>query len=264
MKYILWGLSIATFSIVATLLFVGTPIVNLGQLMPYTIWRGGTGTSTFGYGLVRASGTSPLAAIIYGASGTVMISQGAGVAPIWGTAGGSGTVTSVAMSVPTGLTIGGSPITSNGTLALTLTGGYEIPTTASTSAWNSKQNTISAGTNIVLTGVSVAVTSTPSFTTATFSGMPMASTTSPVMAGFQVASSTSALSSADKGVAATCPAGYTLIGGGGNIVTTTMLINLTYSAPSSTADTWYAYGNEDGTVAGTWGIKAWAFCAYIQ
>lgn len=42
---------------------------------------------------------------------------------------GGGTVTSVALSVPTGLAISGSPITSSGTLAITLASGYEIPTT---------------------------------------------------------------------------------------------------------------------------------------
>jgi hypothetical protein len=50
--------------------------------------------------------------------------------------GGSGTVTSVAMTVPTGLSISGSPITSSGTLALTLTSGYSIPTTSSQANWD--------------------------------------------------------------------------------------------------------------------------------
>ncbi|MFA6354025.1 MAG: hypothetical protein WCW93_03785 [Candidatus Paceibacterota bacterium] len=45
---------------------------------------------------------------------------------------GAGTVTSVDMSVPTGLSISGNPITTSGTLALTFTGGYSIPLTAST------------------------------------------------------------------------------------------------------------------------------------
>lgn len=40
---------------------------------------------------------------------------------------GSGTVTSVAMSVPTGFTITGSPITSSGTLAVAFATGYGIP-----------------------------------------------------------------------------------------------------------------------------------------
>jgi len=43
---------------------------------------------------------------------------------------GGGTVTSVAMTVPTGLAISGTPITTSGTLALSLASGYEIPTTA--------------------------------------------------------------------------------------------------------------------------------------
>jgi len=41
---------------------------------------------------------------------------------------GGGTVTSVALSVPTGLAVSGSPITTSGTLAITLASGYEIPT----------------------------------------------------------------------------------------------------------------------------------------
>jgi hypothetical protein len=47
-----------------------------------------------------------------------------------------GTVTSVSMSVPTGLSISGSPITTSGTLALTLTAGYVIPTTTEETNWN--------------------------------------------------------------------------------------------------------------------------------
>lgn len=49
---------------------------------------------------------------------------------------GSGSVTSVAMTVPTGLTVSGSPITSSGTLAVTLTSGYSIPTTTSQTNWD--------------------------------------------------------------------------------------------------------------------------------
>jgi len=51
--------------------------------------------------------------------------------------GGSGTVTSVAMSVPTGLSVAGSPITSSGTLAVSLQAGYSIPTTSSQTTWDS-------------------------------------------------------------------------------------------------------------------------------
>lgn len=49
----------------------------------------------------------------------------------------TGTVTSVALSVPTGLSISGSPITSSGTLAIGLQSGYSIPTTASQTNWDS-------------------------------------------------------------------------------------------------------------------------------
>jgi hypothetical protein len=49
---------------------------------------------------------------------------------------GSGTVTSVAMSVPTGLSVSGSPISTSGTLAVTLTSGYAIPTTTKQTEWD--------------------------------------------------------------------------------------------------------------------------------
>lgn len=49
---------------------------------------------------------------------------------------GTGSVTSVALTVPTGLSISGSPITTNGTLAVTLTAGYSIPTTSSQTNWD--------------------------------------------------------------------------------------------------------------------------------
>ena len=48
----------------------------------------------------------------------------------WVAPSGSGTVTSVGMSVPTGLSVSGSPVTGAGTLAVTLTAGYVIPTQA--------------------------------------------------------------------------------------------------------------------------------------
>lgn len=41
--------------------------------------------------------------------------------------GGGGTVTSVAISVPTGLSVSGSPITTSGTISISLTDGYVIP-----------------------------------------------------------------------------------------------------------------------------------------
>ncbi len=66
--------------------------------------------------------------------------------------GGSGSVTSVDMTVPTGLTVSGNPITTNGTLAVSLQAGYNIPLTASTTNWNGFFDTpstrITAGTGL--------------------------------------------------------------------------------------------------------------------
>ena len=51
-----------------------------------------------------------------------------------------GTVTSVDMTVPTGFSISGRPITSSGTLALTFSAGYSLPTTAVQSNWTTAYN----------------------------------------------------------------------------------------------------------------------------
>ena len=68
----------------------------------------------------------------------------AGQAIVWdgsnwtfGTAGGgSGTVTSVGLSVPTGFTVNNSPITSAGTIQLGFATGYSLPTNAKQSNWD--------------------------------------------------------------------------------------------------------------------------------
>lgn len=82
-------------------------------------------------GAIMVGNTTPSA----GTSGQVLTSNGAGVAPSWSTPL-SGTVTSVGMTVPTGLSIAGSPVTTSGTLALSLTAGYSIPTTSSQTNWD--------------------------------------------------------------------------------------------------------------------------------
>lgn len=51
-----------------------------------------------------------------------------------------GTVTSVAMTTPTGLTVTGSPITTAGTLAVGLAAGYSIPTDANQTNWTAAYN----------------------------------------------------------------------------------------------------------------------------
>ena len=53
-----------------------------------------------------------------------------------GGGGGGGGVTSVGLSAPTGFTATNSPITSSGTIALSFTAGYALPTTSSQTNWD--------------------------------------------------------------------------------------------------------------------------------
>lgn len=72
-----------------------------------------------------------------GNAGKFLTTDGSNVS--WGTpagGGGTGTVTSVDMSVPTGFAISGNPITTNGTLALAFSSGYSLPTNTSQTNWD--------------------------------------------------------------------------------------------------------------------------------
>lgn len=69
-------------------------------------------------------------------SGTVSISGTYPNFTITGADQYQGTVTSVAMTVPTGLSVSGTPITSSGTLAVTFATGYSIPTNTSQANWD--------------------------------------------------------------------------------------------------------------------------------
>lgn len=74
-----------------------------------------------------------------GTSGQVLQSGGAGANPSWTTVGGTGTVTSVAQTFTGGLiSVGGSPVTTTGTLALTVAGtSGGVPYFSSASTWAS-------------------------------------------------------------------------------------------------------------------------------
>ena len=50
--------------------------------------------------------------------------------------GGSGSVERVALTMPIGFSVAGSPVTSSGTLAVTFASGYSLPTTAKQSQWD--------------------------------------------------------------------------------------------------------------------------------
>lgn len=84
---------------------------------------------------------------------------------------GDGTVKSVAVSMPTGFTVTGSPITESGTIAVAMTDGYSIPTNAKQAEWDAKlantvkvnnklisENPVLDGGDIVLTGYQIAPT----------------------------------------------------------------------------------------------------------
>jgi len=75
---------------------------------------------------------------------------------------GSGTVTSVALSAPTGFTVSGSPITSAGTLALSFTTGYGIPPlmTGNSGRFLTTNGTTMSWVNIAGTDVTGAAIST--------------------------------------------------------------------------------------------------------
>lgn len=53
-----------------------------------------------------------------------------------GTSSTTGTVTSVAATVPTGFSVSGSPITTSGTLVISFSTGYSLPTDAAQANWN--------------------------------------------------------------------------------------------------------------------------------
>jgi hypothetical protein len=97
--------------------------------------NGGTAQSTYTTGdILYASASNTLSKLTVGGNGTVL-TVAAGV-PSW-VAAGAGTVTSVAQSFTGGIiSVAGSPITSSGTLALTVAGtSGGVPYFSSTSTW---------------------------------------------------------------------------------------------------------------------------------
>lgn len=89
------------------------------------------------------------------ASGQTIVWNGS--AWVYGNAGGgggTGTVTSVGMTVPTGFSVSGSPITAAGTLALSFANGYSLPTTAKQSNWDAAYTNSHTHSNMsVLDGI---------------------------------------------------------------------------------------------------------------
>jgi hypothetical protein len=83
-----------------------------------------------------------------------------------------GTVTSVAMTVPTGLSVSGSPITSSGTLGVTFAAGYSIPTNASQTNWDTAYtNRITSLTTTGASGSATLVSNVLNVPTYTLAGL---------------------------------------------------------------------------------------------
>jgi hypothetical protein len=105
----------------------GAGATNLGYTAATRVLTSDTGTDVT-LPLV-SSGDAGLAPASGGGTTNFLRADGTWQAPA-----GGGTVTSVGMTVPTGLSVSGSPVTGSGTLAVTLAGGYVIPTQAALDA----------------------------------------------------------------------------------------------------------------------------------
>lgn len=88
---------------------------------PVTVPQGGCGTTTLtANGVLYGNGTSPCGATTVGTSGQVLTSRGVGLSPTFQTLMAGGTVTSIDMTVPSFLAVANNPITSSGSLDITL------------------------------------------------------------------------------------------------------------------------------------------------
>jgi hypothetical protein len=158
----------------------GGPVTSSGTITlagTLAAVNGGTAQTTYATGdLLYASGANTLAKLGIGTAAQVLtVTSGV---PAWGSAGGAGTVTSVAQSFTGGLiSVSGSPITGSGTLALSVAGtSGGIPYFSSASTWASSaaltQYGIVYGGGAGATPVATAAGTTGQVLTATTSGAP--------------------------------------------------------------------------------------------
>jgi hypothetical protein len=113
-----------------------------------------TPTTLSGYGITDAQPYSAILAALAGLSnGSGQLTNNGTGTLSWEATGGTGTVTSVGLSAPTGLTVSNSPITTNGTIALSFTSGYSIPTDANQTIWTNKMsNPMTAAGDLIYGG----------------------------------------------------------------------------------------------------------------
>ena len=226
-----------TTAIAAISIAIAASQITSGQLSSA---RGGTGAdlSAAAQGAVPYfASTGVMAALAAGASGFVLTAQGAGANPVWAAPATAGTVTSVAMTVPSILSVAGSPITSSGTLAVTLA---------------------TQAANLMFAGPASGAAATPTFRAC----VPLDLAASPLANKLLYATSSSAMAwsgaitdthvpSFQSGVPAG-DAGFTY----GGQAHATALINLTPTntgsralrvvLPASSANTWLAVSDSDG------------------
>lgn len=129
-----------------------------------------------------------------------------------GGGGGGGSVTSVAMSVPTGLSISGSPITTSGTLALTYAAGYSIPLNTKQSNWDDAYTWVAgfptqsgnSGKYLTTNGSALSWATIPVYTLAGLGGVPITRTLTINGTGFDLSADRSwtisaSIADGDKG-----------------------------------------------------------------
>ena len=136
--------------------------------------RTSLGATTVGGNLLTLTNPSAITFLQVNANNTVSTLTAASFRSAIGagTSSTSGTVTSVAITVPTGLSVSGTPITSTGTLAVTLTAGYSIPTTTSQGNWDTAYtNRITSLTTTGSSGSATLTTNTLNIPTYTLSGL---------------------------------------------------------------------------------------------
>jgi hypothetical protein len=115
-----------------------------------------------GTGAIGSSGLTMTAGVLGRESGTgaPVVLTLSGLSIVNGvltvTATGSGTVTSVGLSVPTGFAVAGSPITASGTLALSFAAGYSLPLTSTQASWDAAA--VLAGTAVQPAGLASTLT----------------------------------------------------------------------------------------------------------
>lgn len=113
------GTTLNSTVVSSSLTSVGTITTGVWNGTTIATANGGTNLTSYTTGdILYASATNVLSKLAIGGTGNVL-TVAAGI-PSWAAPATSGTVTSVAMTVPNILSVSGSPITTSGTLAVTL------------------------------------------------------------------------------------------------------------------------------------------------